>query len=193
MVAGGKQCASRSTITPTKTFSANLYRLIKRRVGHSLKRAHCKGNLVPSRKQVAHNLSGTKGSLSGLKRVPRPLLEQHSSQGYRQHHSGCIHKQGEGITSGPLCALLWSILTQCSRKQVTPYVRHISGQLNVIAVKLSRLGQIIQTEWSLHPEFFQAICSRWHQPQGNLFATRFNNKLPQFVSLVPDPLPGQWM
>ena len=33
VVAGGKQCASRSTITPSKTCSANLYRRIKRRVG----------------------------------------------------------------------------------------------------------------------------------------------------------------
>ena len=37
VVAGGKQCASRSTITPTKTCSADIYRRIKRRVGHSLK------------------------------------------------------------------------------------------------------------------------------------------------------------
>ena len=73
------------------------------------------------------------------------------------------------MKSGPLCALLWRILTWCTR--------------NVIADKLSRLGQTIQTEWSLH----QAICSRWHQPQVDLFATRFNNKLPQFVSPVPDP------
>ena len=42
-------------------------------------------------------------------------------------------------------------------------------------------------EWSLHPEVFKAICSRWHQPQVDLFAIRFNNKLPQFVSPVPDP------
>ena len=56
-----------------------------------------------------------------------------------------------------------------------------------MADKLSRLGQTIQTEWSLHPEVFQAICSGWHQPQVDLFATRFNNKLPQFVSPVPDP------
>ena len=72
MVAGGKQCSSRSTITPSKTCSANLYRRIKRRVGRSLKRAHCKGNLVSSRKQVAHKSPGTKSGLSGLKRVPRP-------------------------------------------------------------------------------------------------------------------------
>ena len=37
-------------------------------------------------------------------------------------------------------------------------------------------------EWSLHPEVFKAICS-----QVDLFATRFNNKLPQFVSPVLDP------
>ena len=34
---------------------------------------------------------------------------------------------------------------------------------------------------------FHTICSWWHQPQVDLFATRFNNKLPQFVSPVPDP------
>ena len=37
MVAGGKQCSTRSTITPSKACSADLYRHIKRRVGLSLK------------------------------------------------------------------------------------------------------------------------------------------------------------
>ena len=54
VLAGGKQCSSRSTITPTKTCSADIYRCIKRRVGRSLKWTHCKGNVVSSRKQVAH-------------------------------------------------------------------------------------------------------------------------------------------
>ena len=80
-----------------------------------------------------------------------------------------------------------SILSWCTRQQVTLRARHIPGRLNVIADKLSRLGPTIQTEWSLHPEVFQAVCSRWHLPQVDLFATRFNNKLPQFVSPVPDP------
>ena len=97
-----------------------------------------------------------------------------------------INKEG-GMKSDSLCALLWRILSWCTRQQVTLRARHIPGRLNVIADKLSRLGQTIQTEWSLHPEVFQAICSRWHQPQVDLFATRFNNKLPQFVSPVPDP------
>ena len=56
----------------------------------------------------------------------------------------------------------------------------------MVADKLSGLGQTIQTEWSLLPEVFQAICNRWHQPQVDLFVIRFN-KLVQFVSPVPDP------
>ena len=71
-----------------------------------------------------------------------------------------INKEG-GMRSGPLCALLWRILTWCTGKQVTLKARHIPGRLNVVADKLSKLGQTIQTEWSLLPEVFQALCNRW--------------------------------
>ena len=155
-------------------------------MGHSLRRAHCKGNLVPSRKQISHELFGTKGGVSGPKRVPKPLLEQHSPYSYRQHYSGCQHKQGVGMKSFPLCALLWRILTWCSREHAILKAQHVPGRLNVIADKLSSLGKTIQ--WSLLQEIFQAKCSRWHQPQVDLFSIRFNNKLPKFVSLVPHPL-----
>ena len=100
-----------------------------------------------------------------------------------------INKEG-GMKSGSLCALMWRILSWCTRKQVTLKARHIPGQLNGIADKLSRLDQTIQMDWSLHPEVFKAICFRWHQPQVDLFATRFNNKLPQFVA--PVPVPQAW-
>ena len=83
-----------------------------------------------------------------------------------------INKEG-GMRSGTLCALLWRILTWCTRHRVTLKARHIPGRLNVVADKLSHLGQTIQTEWSLIQEVFQAICSRWHQPQIDLFATYF--------------------
>ena len=67
VVAGGKQCASRSTITPSKTCSANLYRRIKRRVGRLLRRAHCKGTVVPTREQVTHKPLGAESSFLALK------------------------------------------------------------------------------------------------------------------------------
>ena len=103
----------------------------------------------------------------------------------------CINKEG-GMRSGPLFALLWRILTWCNRKQVTLKARHIPGWLNVVADKLSRLVQTIQTEWSLLPQVFQTICSRWHQPQIYLFATRFNNKLPLYHR-YRIPWLQQWM
>ena len=101
VVAGGKQCAPRPASTPNKACSANFYRRIKRRVGRSLKRAHCKRLLVSSRKQATHKLPRTQGSLSSLKRVPRPLCKPNSPSGYGQHNSHSIHKQGRRHEVGP--------------------------------------------------------------------------------------------
>ena len=94
MVATRRQCASRSTITPTKSCSADLSRCIKKGVGCSLRGTDCKRDLVSPRKQIAYKLSGTKSSLLGPKRVPRPLFRGDSSCSNRQHHSSGLHKQG---------------------------------------------------------------------------------------------------
>ena len=93
MVATGRQHSHRPTITPNKACSASLYRRIKRRVGRSLKRTHCKRNLVPSGKQAAYKLLRTQGRFVSLKRVPRPLLTQDSTCSNRQYHSSVVHKQ----------------------------------------------------------------------------------------------------
>ena len=74
-----------------------------------------------------------------------------------------ISKEG-GMRSGPL----WRILTWCTRNQVTLKARHIPGRLKVVADKLSRLGQTIQTDWFLLPEVLETICSRWHWPKIDL-------------------------
>ena len=80
MVARRRQCTHGSTI--------------KRRVGRSLKRAHCKRNLVTSRKQAAYKLPRTQSSFCSFKRVPGSLLRQDNSCSNRRHHSGVIYKQG---------------------------------------------------------------------------------------------------
>ena len=101
MVAERRQCSHRSTITPNKTCSANLYRRIKRRVGHSLKRAHCKRVLVTARKQFAYKLSGTKSSLASTERIPRPLYRQDNTCCNQRHYSSFLHKQGRRHEVGP--------------------------------------------------------------------------------------------
>ena len=104
VVAGGRQCVTRSTITPSKTCSANIYRRIKRRVGRSLRRAHCKGNLVPTREQVAHKPLGAESSISSSKGVSNPRPQQDSVDSYRQHNSGCLYQQrGRDEIGLPVC------------------------------------------------------------------------------------------
>ena len=135
IVAGGEQHTPSSTVTPNKTCSANIYRRIKRRVGRSLKRAHCKRNLVPSRKQAAYKLPRTQSSFSSLKRVQITLLRQDSTCSNRQHHSAVIHKQGRRYEVGStLCPTMENLdlvyqkssnsqspthsrLTECGSKQ----------------------------------------------------------------------------
>ena len=69
---------------------------------------------------------------------------------------------------------------------LTIKARHIPGRLNVIADQLSRDGQILPTEWSLHQEVANSLFDKWGQPNIDLFATRYNTKCRTFVSPVPD-------
>ena len=101
VVARRKQCASRSAITPHTACSANFYRRIKRRVGRSFKRVHCKRVLVSAGKQAAHKLSGTKSSTLSPKRVPKPLHKPDCPSGHRQYYSSGLHKQRRGNEVGP--------------------------------------------------------------------------------------------
>ena len=101
MVARRRQGASRPTVTPSKTCSANFYRRIKRRVGRSLKRVYYKGVLVGTGKQAAHKPSGTKSSFPSIERVPRSLCRKNSSGSNRQYYSSSLHKQGRGNEVGP--------------------------------------------------------------------------------------------
>ena len=64
------------------------------------------------------------------------------------------------MKSGSLCALLWRLLLWCNQRQIVLRARHIPSHLNVIADKLSRHKQVIQTEWSLLPEVFDLLCRR---------------------------------
>ena len=187
VVAGGKQCASRSTITPSKTCSANLYRRIKRRVGHSLRRAHCKGTVVPTREQVTHKPLGAESSISSSKRVSNPSLQQDSVGSYRQHNSGCLYQQRRGDEIGlSVCPTVEnSVLVHqaASNPQGTSHPRlaeHDSRQ--AIQAWPDHSNRVVTSSSSV-PSCMFKVASATSGP----VATRFNNKLPQFVSPVPDP------
>ena len=157
MVARRKQCVTRSAFTPHKTRSANLYRRIKRRMGCSLKRIHCKRVLVSSGKQTAHKLFGTQGSFTRFKRVSKSLFQSYGSDSHRQHYSGCVYKQGRRHeVRAPLCSTLENF------DLVYPEASNIEGPAHPRPPQCDS-RQIIQA-WSNHTD-------RMVPPSGNLSQT----------------------
>ena len=92
MVATGRQCSHRPTITPNKACSANLYRCIKRRVGAHLNEFTARGTWSLPESKLHINYLELKAVF--LKRVSKPLCKQDSTCGNRQYYSDVVHKQG---------------------------------------------------------------------------------------------------
>ena len=83
-----------------------------------------------------------------------------------------------------------SILTHCHLHGITLIPKHISGELNILEDQGSQTSPI-PTEWSLDRRTFRWLLgqARRHglpRPQVDLFATRHNAQLSDFVSPVPD-------
>ena len=95
-----------------------------------------------------------------------------------------INHQG-GTHSRSLCQRTIKLLNFCRVHGISLQARHIPGRLNVIADGLSR-NRCLHTEWTLHPEVFLAVQNLYPTMEIDLFATRYNARLPQFVSPFPD-------
>jgi len=74
----------------------------------------------------------------------------------------------------------------CIQRNIWLSVTHIPGSDNIQADKESRALRD-STEWSLSQEVFNAIHDRWGPFDIDLFASRLNFKVPQYVSWRPDP------
>ena len=97
-----------------------------------------------------------------------------------------VNKQG-GTVSRSLCLLTSRLLRWTESFDVHLDARYLPGESNVLADVLSRRGQVVGTEWSLHPQVARALLRAWGNPSIDLFATCLNAKLPLYCSLVPDP------
>jgi hypothetical protein len=98
-----------------------------------------------------------------------------------------LNNQG-GTRSWSLMDVTNEVFQVTQSLQVSLRARHIPGRLNVLADRLSRRGQALPTEWSMHPAVLESLWHQWGKPTIDLFATRHNNKLSLFVSPVPDDL-----
>ena len=74
---------------------------------------------------------------------------------------------------------------------VQPLANNAEGQTQSRSPECMPFVQFVQTktsdtEWSLLQEVFDHLFARWHTPQVDVFAIRFNHKLLKIVSTVPD-------
>ena len=97
-----------------------------------------------------------------------------------------INHQG-GSQSVPLSLRTEELLLWCQTYHISLVAKHVPGKLNILADALSRPHMVIQTEWTLTQKVLGTIWSLWFKPMVDLFATRFNHRLPLYVSPVPDP------
>ena len=78
------------------------------------------------------------------------------------------------------------IWTYCLSRQIWITAKHLPGLMNSEADYASRNFNN-HTEWMLDPITFQQITTRYYTPEVNLFATRLNDQVPQYVARYPDP------
>ena len=156
--------------------------------------AHCahmiaQGPWSTQQSKLHINVLELKAVLLALKTfVPQLSLHQRIIQVASDNTTVCayINKLG-GTRSWDLFALTWHLFAFCRKNKVVLTARHVPGVMNLVADQLSRSQQTLHTEWSLNPKIFRWLSQIDFQPQIDLFATRFNHKLPQYVSPVPDP------
>ena len=78
-----------------------------------------------------------------------------------------VNKQG-GTVSRSLCLLTSRLLRWTESFNVHLDARYLPGESNVLADVLSHRGQVVGTEWSLHPQVARALLRAWGNPSIDL-------------------------
>ena len=98
-----------------------------------------------------------------------------------------INRQG-GARSPTLSLRTEALLLWCQKHQIRLVARYVPGRLNILADALSRSHTVVSSEWTLDRNILSPVWERWFKPMVDLFASRFNHRLPIYVSPVPDPM-----
>ena len=133
------------------------------------------------------NLLEMKALFLGLQAFQEDVISHHvTAMCYNSTVVAYVNKQG-GTVSCSLCLLTSRLLRWTESFDVHLDARYLPGENNALADVLSRRGQVVGTEWSLHPQVARSLLRAWGIPSIDLFATCLNAKLPLYCSLVPNP------
>ena len=183
------QCRGASSTAPTQVCNIHLHGCLSSGLGSSLCSHDCPRSLVDSAVQTAHQCSGAQSCAPGSQDFCTSVIP--SSKDYsgslRQHNCLCLHKQTRGHSFlGTVCPDLASVCL-LSQEQSCSYSKtrsrgHESCSRPTLQVSTDPSYRVVS-----QPKIFRWLSQIDFQPQLDLFATKFNHKLPQYVSPVPDP------
>ncbi|XP_069827931.1 uncharacterized protein [Dendropsophus ebraccatus] len=139
-------------------------------------------------RQNSSNFRELKAVYKALKAARDHLWHQHvkvysdnaTTVAFINHQGGTRHR--------PLQFLARKIFGWAELHLLSLSAVHLKGSQNIVADFLSR-QEIHPGEWSLNPEVFQTLISKWGVPEVDLFATRKNTKVKRFFSLNPKEMP----
>ena len=184
VVATIRKCSSRPTPTSSKACMSNLYQCIKRRMGAHLGDFTATGLWSLLDSKLHNNFLELKVVLLALKHCK--YLSRNQTVLIATDNTtlvAYINKEG-GMKSGSLCALLWRLIVQPEEHCATGplYTRPVElDSRQALTSQPSYPDRMVSSPWDL-----LQICRMWHTPQMDLFVTRFNRKLSQFMSPVLD-------
>ena len=108
----------------------------------------------------------------------RLRLDNTTAVAYINHMGGSKSSRCNGLAKQ-----MWE---WCNQRHIWISAAHLPGKQNTIADFQSRKFND-QTEWMLNKNMFKQIIQIMGVPKVDLFASRLNNQLPNYVSWLPDP------
>lgn len=136
--------------------------------------------------EVAHiNVLELRAVLFGLQSLCGHIFDAHIR--IRSDNTttvACIERCSS--TKPQLLDIIEQIFAWTEGRRVTLSAAHIQGVHNVEADLASRVFNV-DTEWMISPHVFHKLCVLFSKPKVDLFASRINAQLPNYVSWRPDP------
>ena len=95
-----------------------------------------------------------------------------------------INSRGGSVST--LHEIVKNIWLWCVKREIFIFAVHIPGKSNETPDNLSRIFND-SSEWMLKTSIFDKICDQFFRPEVDLFASRLNHQLKNYVSWFPDP------
>ena len=156
--------------------------------GATVEGLHLAGKWSPSDQRSHINMLELKAIWLALQEV-LPMVRNKNVAVFSDNMTALSYLQKQGGTkSWSLFRLVQRIFLWLEENQIRLIPQFIQGVRNSVADALSRKGQILPTEWMLHPEVCRQIWKVWGQPMIDLFATSLTKRLPLYMAPHSDPM-----